>query len=87
MRVIFEDRSRLLWIGTRGDGIAALDLKPAKFRRLLDEPVMSIVERRGGDLFIGTLDGLVKIDGGGTSTRWRHRPGDSSSLAGNIIRG
>lgn len=73
IRTIFEDRSGMLWIGTRGGGVNKLDLKPKKFTAVIPDPnnpnslravsVNTFYEDRSGYLWIGTSGGgLNKYD-------------------------
>ncbi len=73
IRAIYEDRSHVLWIGTRGGGVSTLDLKPRKFLAatadstapgsLYGNSVNALYEDRHGVLWIGTSGGgLNKYD-------------------------
>ena len=67
VRVIFEDRSANIWIGTRGGGVSKVDIKPRKFRSynsaqndtitLSDINVSSIFQGNDEVLWVGTNNG------------------------------
>jgi putative nucleotidyltransferase with HDIG domain len=67
VRVIFEDRSGNLWIGTRGGGINKLNIKPRKFElfnmsqnnlmTLSNSNINSIFQDSQGIIWVGTNDG------------------------------
>ena len=67
IRTLYEDRSGILWIGTRGGGINTFDLKPKKFTAITPDPaipdrltgnaVNAFYEDHSGILWIGTRGG------------------------------
>jgi diguanylate cyclase (GGDEF)-like protein len=74
IRVIRFDASEQLWIGAREGGLAMLDISRSKLTRwrhdptradsLVSDVVLSLLESRGGDLWIGTDRGLDRLSAG-----------------------
>jgi ligand-binding sensor domain-containing protein len=68
INVIFEDREKNIWIGTRiglklllsGDTARIIPIyhNPKKLESLIDNDVRSIMQDKKGDFWIGTLNGL-----------------------------
>ncbi|TAE27507.1 MAG: hypothetical protein EAZ92_09325 [Candidatus Kapaibacterium sp.] len=94
VRKIFEDRSGVLWIGTRGGGLNRFDPQSSSFLHFRHNPsnptsissdyVLSIHEDRTGTLWVGTSGGLNKFDRtNGTFTAFR----ESDGLPNNYICG
>ncbi len=94
VRKIYEDRSGVLWIGTRGGGLNRFDPQSASFLHFRHNPsnptsissdfVLSIHEDRTGTLWVGTAGGLNKFDRtNGTFTAFR----ESDGLPNNYICG
>lgn len=88
---VFEDRSKVLWVGTETAGLNRYDSATGRFYRytnhssdphsLSDNQVESICEDRSGTLWVGTKNGLNRLDRKtGTFTRYFNRPNDFSSL-------
>jgi len=103
---IFEDRSGNLWFGTNGGGLNKLTsgengLVPLRFIHYTHNPqdkssissdmVGSIHEDKSGDLWIGTEEGLNKLDPSPDDKvssefiHYKHDPADFTSLSSNII--
>jgi ligand-binding sensor domain-containing protein len=91
VRVIYEDRSGILWIGLFGGGMYRFDRVNGKLSQYKNDPgtpgtlsdnrVLSILEDRGGTLWIGTVNGLNTFDR--TNLLFSRLPseaGDSMSL-------
>lgn len=87
----------MLWIGTAGHGLDALEPKTGTFthyksdiknrRSLSDNRVQSIYQDRSSALWIGTRDGLNRLDSvHGTFEHYKYDPGITSSLSGKDIR-
>ncbi len=101
---VTADRAGVVWIGTFDGGLSALDRgapkrpggsagtdrpAPAAPPRLADDPVMSILEDRFGELWIGTYNGgLARLSGPelGRFVRYRHDPREPRSLASDHVR-
>jgi ligand-binding sensor domain-containing protein/signal transduction histidine kinase/DNA-binding response OmpR family regulator len=70
INVLFEDKQRVLWIGTRGGGVTCLHPKDGKFTTITKEQglthdkVWSIYEDHEGGLWIGTEGGLNRLKNG-----------------------
>ncbi len=68
VRCVFMDRTGVLWVGTRGNGIVKITFHPNYFRnyKFLDYPykrwllkeINSIVEDRNGNFWIGSKNGV-----------------------------
>ena len=101
VRSIYEDRSGVLWIGTRGGGLNKLvpsdtEGSPPTFIHYKKEPnnpnslssknVLSIYEDQSGVLWLGTLVGLNKFDREKeTFTQYKYEPNNHNSLSSNIV--
>ena len=95
---LHQDRSGSIWAGTRGAGLYVFDANvgdfmpyavPAGQRPLFqgDQAVMAIADAPGGGLWLGTLDGAIRLDAAsGRWVRFQHTPGDPGSLAANQVR-
>jgi len=79
IRYLYEDRASVLWIATRGGGVSRIDLKPRKFATwswdagdpngLSGRGVSAIVGDATGALWVGTHDGLDRLDAGASAFR------------------
>ncbi len=94
---ITEDRTRVLWIGTKGQGLSKYDLEQKEFSRFVSDPanpsnmvfkgVRCFHEDRTGMLWIGTDSGLMRFDRAGRRlTHFRNDPNDPGSLSFNQVR-
>jgi ligand-binding sensor domain-containing protein/signal transduction histidine kinase len=99
IRVIYEDRSRTLWIGTMGGGLNKFIREEEKFLHYTADPtdphslsentVLSIYEDRSGNFWIGTYNGLNKFDR--EKEKFTHYPlvnsdtNDSHLVVGNWV--
>jgi len=92
---IYQDRSGVLWISTRG-GLNRFDRQTQTFIRYLHDPrnpaslsddwVTATYEDRTGRFWVATNHGLNLMDRvRGTFTRYLHDPNDSSSLSSDVI--
>jgi signal transduction histidine kinase/ligand-binding sensor domain-containing protein len=67
IRTLHQDRSGVLWVGTLGGGLDRLDIASATFAHyteqdgLANDMVLDILDT-GGDLWIGTANGLSRFD-------------------------
>ncbi|WP_189456809.1 EAL domain-containing protein [Cognatilysobacter bugurensis] len=97
LRSLLVDRDGSLWLGTSGHGLmhyrpgnGALVRYPHRAGESGSLPhptVFALLQDRQGRLWIGTGDGLARLDPTrGTLASFRHSPGDASSLPGNIVR-
>ncbi len=89
---IYQDSSGILWIGTLGGGLSKWNPGRWSFAHYWNDDeaasntVFAISEDRAGDLWIGTLGGLERLDrAAGKRIRYRHDPGDRSSLADDRV--
>ena len=96
VRVVFRDRTGILWIGTNSGGLDRLDPaqdtfvhyrhEPGNERSLTGNNVARIYEDRSGQLWIGTHSGLDRLDAAsGSFIHYRHDPQDAGSLSSNEI--
>lgn len=98
VKVIFEDRSGILWVGTEEPGtLSRLDLAAPRFTVYRYDPanpdgfpntygIRAILEDREGILWLGTYSGLVRFDRQlGTFTQYRHDPADVRSLSDDFV--
>lgn len=95
--VLFEDRSGILWVGTRRGGLNKVNRRHRKFRHItvdpdhperLSHPVVNAILGDSAGLWIGTggggLNRLTRDPAAPTGyryTHFRHDPGDSTSLS------
>ncbi len=94
---LHEDRARNLWVGTRGNGIYKVNLKPQKFTHykrnpedsnsLIDNDVRIIYEGAKGVMWIGTREsGVSRFDPATQEFRnFFHARNDQRSLSSNAI--
>ena len=95
----FEDRSRLVWIGTELGGVSQFSPLTRNFLHIRSDPedpnslshrtVRAIAESRRfpGNIWIGTYGGLDLLDReSGRVRRYRHRPGRGDGPASDLIR-
>ena len=96
VKVVYRDRSGILWVGTGFAGLDRLDPVSDTFRHyrhdsndrgsLSDNSVNCIYQDAGGTLWVGTSGGLDSLDPGkGTFVHYRHNPEDSGSLSTNEV--
>lgn len=96
---IYEDSAGMLWVGT-WRGLYGLDPTTRAESRyyqhdpdadddrgtLTNDVILAICEDLEGDLWIGTLGGLDRLDRAtGTFTHYRHDPADPTSLSSDYI--
>ena len=100
VRAIVEDASGRLWIGTNGGGLARFESETeggANFTHfqhrdgdpgsLINDRVRALVADPAGDLWIGTNDGLDRMNPAtGTFTHFRHDPANPYSLSDDQVR-
>jgi len=94
---LHEDRARNLWVGTRGNGIYKVNLKPQKFTHykrnpedgnsLIDNDIRIIYEDAKSTIWIGTREsGLSHFDPAQQKFRnFSHARNDQHSLSSNAI--
>jgi ligand-binding sensor domain-containing protein len=80
-----------VWIGTDGEGLIELDPATGKLVRrrfiasdlgtITDDHISSLFEDRTKNLWIGTTNGLTRMDPSGRLVRYQHRPNDPTSLS------
>jgi ligand-binding sensor domain-containing protein/DNA-binding CsgD family transcriptional regulator len=97
IRSIYQDRSGIIWIGTVEAGISKFNPDQKKFSHHRSIPgrddslgsnlVYSFLESPPGILWIGTLDGLERLDRETNAyDHFRADPGMPGTLSHNIIR-
>ena len=98
IRVIYEDKSGTIWIGTFGGGLYQYNRKNDSFKCFQNNPsdpkslsnneVFSILEDQSGNLWIGTNGGgLDKFDRQKEQfIHYRNNQSDSKSLSNNFVR-
>jgi ligand-binding sensor domain-containing protein/two-component sensor histidine kinase len=93
---LYEDQAGVLWIGTGGGGLNAMDKRRTTITRyksqlhdrrtLSHDFVTSICEQDSRHLWVGTQVGLNRLDRvTGTFTRLMHEPADPTSLIDNYV--
>ncbi|MFQ5639709.1 MAG: two-component regulator propeller domain-containing protein [bacterium] len=97
IQIVHEDRTGILWIGTRGDGLIERDRATGRARRYIHDPedphslsqnwVFSLYEDRSGTLWVGTFDrGLNRFDRGTRQfARFAQDRDDPTSLSHNRV--
>lgn len=96
IHTLFRDRSGVLWLGTHGGGLVALDPQTNTFTRYAptenrDNPgrniINAVLEDRSGRLWVGTDAGLSTLDRAtGIFTFYLNDPHNPISLSHNEIR-
>jgi signal transduction histidine kinase/CheY-like chemotaxis protein/ligand-binding sensor domain-containing protein/AraC-like DNA-binding protein len=95
IETIYVAKDGTLWLGTWGAGLNHFDQKTGKFTRyyasrrdgLSDNFVNVITEDRQGNLWVGTLNGLDRLDPRtGEIDHYRNIPADKHSLSCNQVR-
>lgn len=92
--IIYEDRDKTIWVGTRGGGLNRFDPVGKNFQHfkhdpavkncLSDNSVLTIVMDSSGSLWVGTENGLNKFDvTNGVWTQYTMKDG----LPNNVING
>jgi len=92
VNVIYVDSQANLWTGTTG-GLNRLDRERARYTRFaipgagVSSDVISLVEDRSGELWIGTSgQGLYRLDRGTSRLKaYRHNDADAATLADNTV--
>jgi signal transduction histidine kinase/ligand-binding sensor domain-containing protein len=96
VRVIFEDRQGVLWIGTDGGGLDRMDRpsqtfihyehSPGDLHGLSDNRVQAILEDGAGRLWVGSPSGLDLLDRSHNRfVHYQHDPNDPHSLSDNMV--
>src|SRR5262249_40341933 len=96
IRVVFEDTSGALWVGTDGGGLNRYDASrdafehvrqdPADFNSLSDDHVVSLYQDRGGVLWVGTYVGVNAWNPRiGTFATVARRSGAPDELSNNYV--
>jgi ligand-binding sensor domain-containing protein/signal transduction histidine kinase/uncharacterized membrane-anchored protein YhcB (DUF1043 family) len=97
--VLYEDRNGILWIGTATAGLCRKYLNeanefefnvylhnPAEQTSISDNSIKSIFEDSAGYLWVGTENGLNRLDTKtGRFTRYQHDPEDPYTISNNKI--
>lgn len=99
VRVIYEDRSGNLWVGTEGGGLSRFNREKENFTRFryqnhMDpnpdpniDIILTIYEDRNGMFYLGTFGGLLCFEPKKQKwSRFVHNPGIPGTLSNNIIR-
>ncbi len=89
-----EDGLDRLWLGTRGDGLYALNAQGEVVAQrgreeqsgLIDNAVLRLMSDDGGRLWVGTTAGLCLLVSAEVPARcWDHHPADAKGLPGNRV--
>jgi diguanylate cyclase (GGDEF)-like protein/PAS domain S-box-containing protein len=95
VRSILSARDGRLWLGTAYNGLARYDAPVDRWQilradtgtpRLSSNTVLALHQDRSGTIWVGTLNGLDRIDPSGKVMSFRQDPADPRSLAGNVVR-
>lgn len=98
VRVIYRDSKKRVWIGTYGGGLSLMMGKASgrvsfknyyydnrNAQSLSSDQITCILEDRSGVLWIGTENGLNRLNGDNSFTRYQYIPAESNSLGSNRI--
>jgi len=96
IKVLHEDRSGALWIGTLNGGLDRYDRKLDQFSHFIHDPenpqslsnndVSAIYEDSDGILWFGTREGLNRFDNNTEQfTYYQYNPADPQSLLANAV--
>jgi len=95
--VLYEDKSHILWVGTKGHGIYKIDLKPKRFKHyvknagvpnsLNDNEIRIIHEDAAANIWIATRNsGLCRFDPEEeTFIRFKCVPDDPKTISNDIV--
>ncbi|MBS0462113.1 MAG: EAL domain-containing protein [Proteobacteria bacterium] len=93
VRALAGDGAGGWWVGTQGHGLQHLDAQgkplpqPQSISGELAAATITCLYRDPhGGLWIGSMDGMARIDPHGALTRYRNDPRDASTLSGDRIR-
>lgn len=102
IQALFEDSFGILWIGTRDNGLNYYDPTTESFKALKNDPnqetsvphdrIWSITEDRHKQLWVGTKDGMARLDlksfytkGDASFKVFKNEAGNPNSLAHNEV--
>ncbi|RIJ50853.1 helix-turn-helix domain-containing protein [Maribellus luteus] len=95
VRALLIDYSGQIWIGTNARGLYVYHPVSGEFKKYLasddlsimpSNQIRSLMQSRNGDIWAGTLNGLVKFDGRSSeTTTYRNREDNPNSLNNNIV--
>lgn len=60
VRAFHRGDDDLLWIGTRGGGLAALDLRPSRFGRIATPAVQDVIAAGDGTIWVASIDAVSR---------------------------
>ena len=97
IRALSEDRTGVLWIGSRGGGVRRLPLRAQRFEAMVHSParpdgplpgrVMAFAEDRDGAIWVAGSWGLSRLSPAeDTFVHYQPDPDDESSLESRVVR-
>ncbi|HET7434650.1 MAG TPA: two-component regulator propeller domain-containing protein [Thermoanaerobaculia bacterium] len=89
VRALYAARDGRLLVGTYGGGFSVFDPANERFTRypVSHDRVEAVIEDRQGQMWVGTYEGLDRIDPrSGTTVHFKHDPHDPNSLGADRVR-
>lgn len=96
IRDFYRDSNNILWIST-SNGLVRYDEESDKMdlykkkiydkRSLADDTVFTVIEDRGGMMWVGTYGGLSVFDSANTIIHYKHDPFNDKTINDNMIQG
>jgi len=94
IRCLFIDGGGVLWVGTQYSGVSYYNTKSKPFnhynydyyRKKKLSSLQAIIEDNTGDIWIGTLDGIIVYNAKNNTTKYiKHDPENNNSLCDNFV--